>query len=236
MADADALRASHGQLPAVLLSRSSILIAVDQAGLVLLWNAAAVQAFGPSEEQTLDRPFSRCGIAWDWERIESLAPGGISARAQRIVQPFTRPDGGAGTAMLQLNPQFTTGGEVTGCVWLGSDSGSAVVSGGRGFVMRRPVAAKQQPTQRTPLPEEPAQPAASDSARLYPVHLSFLDSHLVSLGEDPTQWRLLSAEECRLDEQGMEVRFTLGRRQSRQDVMCRRILIASGELLGISEG
>lgn len=228
MADADALRASHGQLPAVLLSKSSILIAVDQAGVVLLWNTGAERTFGTPESEVLGHPFNRSGIAWDWARIERLAPGGVSPRAQRIVQPFTRRNGTSGVVALQANPQFNTANQVTGCLWLGSDTGQSGVAG---------TAPPRQSTApiRTPLPEPPAAPSAPDPGRQFPVHLSFLESHLVSHGEDPALWRITAAEETRLDEQGMEVLFTLARRPPGRGGMQRRVLVASGELIGVGE-
>lgn len=242
MADADALRASHGQLPAVLLSRSSILIALDQQGVVLLWNAGAERTFGLPEELILGQPFSRCAIAWDWDRIEGLAPGGLSDREQRIIQPYMRRDGTTGLVAMQVKPQFDATGVQTGCLWLGSDASrvpaGAAAAPGRGVAPPPPAqraAVRSQPVPRTPAPEHVIQAGASEHARRYPVHISFLDSHLVSQGEDLSQWRILHAEESRLDERGMEVCFTLARRYPAQGVICRRILIASGELVAIQD-
>ena len=87
---------------------------------------------------------------------------------------------------------------------------------------------------RTPAPEPVVEPAASDAARLYPVHVSFLDSNLVAHGEDPSQWRIAQAVETRLDEQGMEVLFTLSQRHPGRGTIRRRILVASGELVGVT--
>lgn len=232
MADADALRVSHGQLPAIVLSKSSILIAVDPAGVVLLWNTAAERIFGVTEESVLGHPFSRSAIVWDWDRIERLAPGGVSQRCQRIIQPFTRANGTPGVVAMHVSPQRNVGNVLTGCVWLGSDSGPAH---GSRMADRVPSSEGRAPkVWRTPAPEAP-RPVANDPTLLYPVHISFLDGHLVSQGEDLAAWRILHALETRLDDQGMEICFTLVRRYPGQGMMVRRVLVASGELVGVSE-
>lgn len=230
MVDADALRDSHGHLPAALRSRSSILIVVDQRGAVLLWNEAAELAFGPQEDAVIGQPFIRCGIAWDWDRIERLTPGGLSLRPMCVIQAFMRPNGSSGVIALQVKPRFDAVGNLIGCLWTGCDPGPVAAN--------PPSHSDQRPPRvyRTPMPEAATAELSHDLARQYPLHVGFLDGHLMSLGEDPAQWRPLQAQETRLDEDGWEVCFTVVRIHPGDGRMRRRILVSAGELVSISEG
>jgi PAS domain S-box-containing protein len=232
MVDADALRDSHGRLPAALRSRSAILIVVDQNGVVLLWNEAAELAFGPQEDAIVGQPFIRCGMRWDWDRIERLTPGGLSLRPMCVVQAFIRPDGSAGVIALQVKPRFDAAGNLIGCLWTGCDPGPVAAG------PIPPPRHDQRPPRayRTPAPEIATAAQLRDLARQYPLHAGFLDGHLMSLGEDPAQWRPLQAQETRLDEDGWEVCFTVVRIHPGDGMMRRRILVAAGELVSISEG
>ncbi|MEK7414523.1 MAG: PAS domain-containing protein [Planctomycetota bacterium] len=236
MVDPDSLRASHGQLPAVLLSKSSILIVLDHQGLVLLWNVGAERVFGLREDAIRGKSFSRCAIAWDWDRIEKLAPGGISQREQRIIQPFMRRDHTTGLVAMLVSPQFDRQGALSGCLWLGSDAWRASLGPAQSGVAQPGTrdATHSRLKQRTPLPESAIPEPANEFARKYPVHISFLDSHLLSHGEDLTHWRIDVAVESGLDERGMAVTFTLVRRQGAKETLRRRVLIASGELVEIT--
>ncbi|MFM2091209.1 MAG: hypothetical protein RLZZ127_1698 [Planctomycetota bacterium] len=235
MADRDALRASHGLLPAVLASRSSILIAVDADGQVVVWNRGAAQAFGIDEEAVAGRPFAACPIAWDWARIQRIAPGGISVHPLRLVEAFRRRDGSTGMVAMQILPQHAPDGSITGCVWLGSETTSSVqrpAGSAGGPVWARPPATTRF---RTPAPEAPAPAQAPpEAARRFPVHAAFLDAHLVASGEDPGHWRIAAAAESRLDERGMEVAFALVRRIPPPTTLQLRVLVAAGELVAVS--
>lgn len=300
MSDADALRNTHGRLPAVLRSRSSILITLDQNGVVLLWNSGAEKAFGLSEAEVMGTPFTSCGIRWDWGRIRAVAPAGVSAVGRRLVQSYTRRDGSIGALALQVLPQFGPDGTLAGCLWLGTDTsepehqlttGPVYSQGhwrppgappreGPGTGMRTPppgtLTAQPGVGMKTPPPVRPDQaassrtfaPVAADSAatrsfdpvplstldasagepggergkpveadptKHFPVHLSFLDGHLVAQGDDLSRWRIVQATETRLDESGMEVVFTLTQRYPGQATITRRILVHAGELIRISD-
>jgi len=285
MRDLDALRNSHGRLPAVMRSRSSILITLDQNGIVLLWNSGAEQCFGRSEEQVMGRPFKHAGIRWDWERIAQVAPGGVCQHARRVVLPYSRPDGKLSVLAMQILPQFGPDGALTGCLWLGSDTGAnttKLASGPQPWQRpsmptpaavaptaqsrtpgstsgRSPVAASPPPSPassttrsfapvpigslRTPPPGSAQEPvptplpsaAPVDPSKHFPIHLSFLDSHLVAQDDDLSNWRILHAKETRLDETGMEVLFTLSRRYPGQGIITRRILVVEGELVHVQD-
>ena len=50
----------------IIASITSILITVDENGLITTWNAAAAAAFGLRTSEALGRRFTECGIGWDW--------------------------------------------------------------------------------------------------------------------------------------------------------------------------
>ena len=50
--------------------------------------------------------------------------------------------------------------------------------------------------------------SAVDPRRLYPAHFDLM-RNLYHSGQQPERWRMLDAAEVRLDEDGMEVEFTL---------------------------
>lgn len=220
MGDPDALRLSHGHLASVLPSRTSLLIALDPAGAVLVWNAAAEHAFGLTEEAMRGRPFLRCPIAWDWERIEALIPGCIPPTTKRIVMDATCQDGRIARFAFQVKPQYRGGSELSGCLWLGSPAAGAPAA---------PVPAVPRVGVR--LPSDPEIPAI-DAQRQYPVHAACVDGHLASHGEDPAAWKITAAAETRLDEIGMEVRFDLVRRSPPAEVTV-LVVVARGELVSI---
>lgn len=74
---------------------------------------------------------------------------------------------------------------------------------------------------------------SADPRRTFPGHVISLTQHLVAAGEDPKQWHIMEAAETRLDEEGMEVRFTLIRRYPAQQMMCRWVLIGGGKTISI---
>lgn len=304
MAKADALRESHGRLPAILGSPSSILIVLDPFGTVLLWNSGAVRAFGIAEEAIVGKPFTAARIVWSWERVLQIAPGGVSLKECRVVQPFTRGDGRPGVAVLMVKPQFDRDGQLSGCLWLGCDSsqpapeppparpavprpptreatpaaGHQVLPPGRrgialpdltprsgvpllpfpstkrdqttsapdltprsGVPLLPVTPGTQRPPARipTPLPEAARkterQAAIAEALAKFPVHVTFLDAHLQANGDDIEQWRFLNIEETRLDEDGMELMFTLTRRYPQQGFLRRRVLVKMGELVSVKE-
>ena len=56
----------------LLTSLSSVLIGVDQAGCIILWNRTAEALFGIREVEVLGKPLVECGIQWDSDKIEEL--------------------------------------------------------------------------------------------------------------------------------------------------------------------
>jgi hypothetical protein len=68
----------------------------------------------------------------------------------------------------------------------------------------------------------------------YPLHFDLLMRDLFSLGITPEEWQVIAAEEVRLDEDGMDVDFTLVHASSNQ-VRRRRVEVQQGKLLRIQD-
>ncbi len=205
---------------AVLGSQTSILIALDDQGVVLVWNQGAVRSFAIREDDAISKPFIGLPIAWDWQHVLREAPTGVAGYATRTVAVVVRPDGAAHKVALQILPQFSPSGRLNGCLWLGADAGPAEPT-------PQPTVARALPgIMRTPIPDDPAQ--------RYPVHLAHLDAWLSRRGDDLGRWRLANAEETRLDDDGMEVCFTLKRRSGSQEICHLLVLVAGGDLVAVT--
>lgn len=87
----------------------------------------------------------------------------------------------------------------------------------------------------TPIRGVPVLPPASDPRNRFPIHAGFLQEHLAAQGQDLTQWAVLEAEECRLDEDGMEVRFSLLRRAPTRKMAFYWVVVHAGKLVAIRD-
>ncbi len=66
----------------------------------------------------------------------------------------------------------------------------------------------------------------------YPLHFDLLMREIFSCGIQPEEWQVIAAEEVRLDEEAMDVEFTLLQVSSNQ-VRRRRVEVRQGYLLRI---
>ncbi len=73
---------------------------------------------------------------------------------------------------------------------------------------------------------------AIDPRKKFPLHVEHLMRHLENSGQQPQQWLVLDAHELRLDENGMEVEFTLVQHGT-NCIWRRRVLVGTGRLLAI---
>ena len=95
---------SQDQFEQLLTSISSILIGVDEKGVVRRWNKAAEATFNLKLEDVLGKPLSDCPVDWPWETIRA---GLIECQKENAVVrlddvPFTRADGSPGWLGLTL--------------------------------------------------------------------------------------------------------------------------------------
>ena len=68
----------------------------------------------------------------------------------------------------------------------------------------------------------------------FPQHFDFLMRDLFSRGLEPEEWQVIAADEVRLDEDGMDVEFSLLRVGTNQ-VWRRRVDVRHGKLVAIHE-
>lgn len=68
----------------------------------------------------------------------------------------------------------------------------------------------------------------------FPLHYDFLMRDLWSHGHSPEQYQVIAGDEVRLDEDGMDVEFTLVNKSTDQ-VHRRRVDVRHGRLLGIRD-
>jgi hypothetical protein len=66
----------------------------------------------------------------------------------------------------------------------------------------------------------------------YPLHFDLLMRDIFACGIPPEEWQVIAAEEVRLDEEAMDVEFTLLRTSSNQ-IRRRRVEVRQGYLLRI---
>lgn len=78
----------------LLSSISSLLIGIDQHGLVRRWNIAAEQVLGIAADDANGRPFKSLQIDWqDSTDLFTLIDNGLSEEQQRLEVSFNGPDG-----------------------------------------------------------------------------------------------------------------------------------------------
>ncbi|MBA3936199.1 MAG: hypothetical protein H0X38_01970 [Planctomycetes bacterium] len=88
----------------------------------------------------------------------------------------------------------------------------------------------------TPLPGRAVNPLsrAVHPREQYPRHFDFLMRDLFQRGEQPEQWQVISADESRLDEDGMDIDFTL-LRTGTDEVHRRRVVVRQAKLVAITD-
>jgi hypothetical protein len=111
---------------------------------------------------------------------------------------------------------------------------------------RRSAAKPPSPPLAQPLPPPPidATPAAGQPVNpvsravlpkeQFPLHFDLLMRDLWSRGLSPEDYQIIAADEVRLDEDGMDVEFTL-LRSGTDMVLRRRVDVRHGRLIGIRD-
>ena len=101
-----------------------------------------------------------------------------------------------------------------------------------------PLAPRAVPAVRpaTPPPGRAVNPLsrAVHPREQYPRHFDFLMRDLFQRGEQPEQWQVIAADESRLDDDGMDVDFTL-LRTGTDAVHRRRVVVRQAKLVAIQD-
>ncbi len=113
---------------------------------------------------------------------------------------------------------------------------SAKARYGAHFVAPSPTAPAATPQDQTPsvgVPVNPFSHAVLPSEQ-YPLHFDLLMRDLYHRGLVPEDFQIIAADEVRLDEDGMDVEFTLLRRGT-DLVLRRRVDVRHGRLISVRE-
>ncbi len=117
------LMKAHTENKQLLEAISSILIGVNEEGLVTRWNRAAEETFDIPASAMEGRPFSESGIQWVWKHIiEKMEECRLENHTVRLDSfRFTRPNGQEGFLGITLNPIIGDNDEQLGLLILGRD-------------------------------------------------------------------------------------------------------------------
>jgi PAS domain S-box-containing protein len=117
------LRKAHTEIKRLLASISSILIEVSPEDKVNKWNSVAEKTFGIEATKVVGRPFSECGIQWEWNRVlDSMSA--CRRKMQNIhldTIRFRRPDQKEGFLGITLNFIAGEDSKPPGLLFLGLD-------------------------------------------------------------------------------------------------------------------
>lgn len=101
-----ALQNAHTRMERLFTALPSVLISIDDKGLIGHWNPAAEQVFGIPAQAVLGKPIFESGIQWDWNDFSTrlgLIEGQIIPRTISDFR-YTRPDGKDGFIDLTFTP------------------------------------------------------------------------------------------------------------------------------------
>ena len=102
----------------------SILICVSGSDIITQWSPVSEQVFGIPAKEVLGRPFSECGISWNWDQVSSGVRNCLRSRngVRGDNIPFPRDDDGyEGTLGITLRPVPGDPGQRPGFLLLGAD-------------------------------------------------------------------------------------------------------------------
>ncbi len=123
------VRKAHREKEQLIKSIPSILIGVTPDGLVSQWNPVSERIFGIRALEILGRPFSRCGIEWDWSRVNEAVADCLNAKIliSREKVRFTGNDGKEGFLGLTFTPVASDEADRLGFLVLGADITSRIM-------------------------------------------------------------------------------------------------------------
>ena len=120
---AEALREAHEETERLFSSISSILIGLDESGVVTRWNASAEETFGITSAEIADRGLRDAGIDWldcdVWERLQKARRAGGPNRIEELR--FRDKHGHARSLALMVHPVCGDDEQRSGYLVLGSE-------------------------------------------------------------------------------------------------------------------
>jgi len=115
------VKQEHELIERLLAAMPSILIAVNNKGIITLWNHVAEVVFDLSRTDVTGKPFSSLSIAWDWEEINrSLEKSEALYTSSLDHVKFKRHGGEDGFLGLTINAVMEDG-QYNGFLLVGAD-------------------------------------------------------------------------------------------------------------------
>jgi two-component system sensor histidine kinase/response regulator len=107
----------------LLASLTSILIGVDETGLVTAWSAAASRLFGKASVDVVGKPFADSGVLWDWiEVMRAVRECKATSQVVRLDDlGYVRGDGTESILGVSINPITEASGRNMGFLVLAAD-------------------------------------------------------------------------------------------------------------------
>ena len=117
------VKKAHREKEQLIKSIPSILIGVTPGGQVSQWNPVSERTFGIRASEILCKPFSRCGIQWDWPKVHEAIADCLNTKSSisREKIRFTGSDGKEGFLGLTFTPVASDDAERPGFLVLGAD-------------------------------------------------------------------------------------------------------------------
>ena len=95
------LQNSYEHMKLLLASISQVIIGVDSEGRINQWNAAAEKTFGIAEAEVTGKPFTECGIQWNWGVFKAITSKTEDPLDDEIE--FIQPNGKEGIFGFNVN-------------------------------------------------------------------------------------------------------------------------------------
>ena len=117
------VRKAHREKELLIKSIPSILIGVAPDGLVSQCNPLSEKTFGIPASEMLGKPFSLCGIQWDWPRVNEAVADCLGRTSSVSLEKlrFTRENGTEGFLGVTLTPVASDDGDKPGFLVMGAD-------------------------------------------------------------------------------------------------------------------
>ena len=117
------VRKAHREKELLIKSIPSILIGVAPDGLVSQCNPRSERTFGINASEILCKPFSMCGIQWDWPRVNEAVADCLNQNTSVSLEKlrFTRKNGTEGFLWVTFTPVASDDGDKPGFLVMGSD-------------------------------------------------------------------------------------------------------------------
>ena len=123
------VRKAHREKELLIKSIPSILIGVTSEGLVSQCNPFSERVFGIRATEVMGRPFSLCGVQWDWPMVNEAVGDCLNRKASVSLEKvrFTGNDGKEGFLGLTFTPVEAHDADRPGFLVMGADITNSIM-------------------------------------------------------------------------------------------------------------